>query len=337
MRHILEELVRVLECDETAILAGITRSSGSAPRSSGAHMLIRQDGRLTGSVGGGALEGRCQQKAAEMLANGEESHELTFELNALSAADAGMICGGAVTVLLQRVTPAQSTIFTPLLAAYKQGLQTMLITVLPQEGHPPRLLALTEDDGDSVPPLLRKELLRKPRRLSFLMEFEGQDLFVEPLARPGTVHLVGAGHVALATAVCADFSGFEVVVKDDRADFANAERYPQAKEVSVLDSFDNCLGELGPDDYVVIVTRGHLHDRDVLAQALRTEAGYIGMIGSSRKRDGVYRSLLAGGYTEEELQRVHCPIGLAIGADTPEEIAVSIVAEMIRNRAGLAG
>lgn len=126
-------------------------------------------------------------------------------------------------------------------------------------------------------------------------------------------------------------------MKDDRAEFANAERYPRAREVSVLDSFADCFDELGSDDYVVIVTRGHLHDRDVLAQALNTGAGYIGMIGSSRKREGVYRSLLAGGYTEDDLQRVHCPIGLAIGADTPEEIAVSIVAEMIRNRAGLAG
>lgn len=335
MRHILEELVTALDRDETVILAGIIRSSGSAPRTAGARMLIRQNGNLSGSVGGGALEGACQQKAAEMLAKETEYHELKFTLTALSAADAGMICGGAVTVLLQRITPTYRSIFSRLLAAYKQGEQTMLITALPENGKTGQLLTLTGDDDGSVPPDLRKELLRKPRRISFLIEFAGQELFVEPLLRPGTVHLIGAGHVALATAVCADFSGFEVVVKDDRAEFANVERYPQAREVKVLASFDNCLGALGPDDYVVIVTRGHLHDRDVLAQALRTRAGYIGMIGSSRKREGVYRSLLADGYTENDLKRVHCPIGLTIGADTPEEIAVSIVAEMIKYRAGL--
>jgi xanthine dehydrogenase accessory factor len=337
MRHILKELVAALERNEAVIFAGIIRSSGSAPRSSGARMLIRQDGHFFGSVGGGALEGACQEKAAEMLAQGKEYHELKFELTALSAADAGMICGGMVTVLLQRITQAQIGIFSRLLETFNQGRQSMLITILPQNDHLLQLLALTDDDDGSVPLLLRKELLRKPRRLSFLMEFEGQELFVEPLLRPVTVHLIGAGHVALATAVCASFSGFEVVVKDDRAEFANAERYPQAREVVVLDSFADCFGELGADDYVVIVTRGHLHDRDVLAQALRTGAGYIGMIGSSRKREGVYRSLLDGGYTEDDLQRVHCPIGLAIGADTPEEIAVSIVAEMIKKRAGLSG
>jgi xanthine dehydrogenase accessory factor len=104
----------------------------------------------------------------------------------------------------------------------------------------------------------------------------------------------------------------------------------------VLENFDGCLTALGPDDYVVIVTRGHLHDRDVLAQALRTDAGYIGMIGSRSKRDAVYRSLLESGYTQADLDRVFCPIGLGIGADTPEEIAVSIVGEMIRVRAGVA-
>ena len=122
---------------------------------------------------------------------------------------------------------------------------------------------------------------------------------------------------------------------DDRSEFADPERYPEAREVRVLENFDACLADLGADDYVVIVTRGHLHDRDVLAQALKTGAGYIGMIGSRSKRDAVYRSLLESGYTQADLDRVFCPIGLTIGADTPEEIAVSIVGEMIRVRAGV--
>ncbi len=336
MRFILEPLVAALERREPVILGGIIRSSGSAPRTSGARMVIRHDGSMTGSVGGGALEWACQKKAAEMLARGIAYHELRFELSECSAADAGMICGGAVTVLLQRVEPEQRDLFVRLLTTYRQGGRAMLVTVLPKDGQsPPEVLMLDNEETGATPPALRRELLRKPRRIPFLAEFEGRELFVEPLLRPGTVHLIGAGHVAQATAVCAEFAGFDVVVKDDRAAFANTERFPKAKEVTVLESFADCFGELGPDDYVVIVTRGHLHDRDVLAQALRTGAGYIGMIGSSRKREGVYRSLRADGVTEAELQRVRCPIGLTIGADTPEEIAISIVAEIITYRAGL--
>jgi xanthine dehydrogenase accessory factor len=122
---------------------------------------------------------------------------------------------------------------------------------------------------------------------------------------------------------------------DDREEFANRERYLMAKEVRVLESFTDCIKGLGRDDYVVIVTRGHLHDRDVLAQALRTQAGYIGMIGSRAKRASVYESLMREGFTEKDLVRVHNPIGLPIGADTPEEIAVSIVAQLIQVRAGI--
>ena len=171
--------------------------------------------------------------------------------------------------------------------------------------------------------------------MPFLINYGDQEVFVEPLVHPGRLHLVGAGHVALATAQLAAFVGFEVVVMDDRAEFANTARYPQAREVRVLDTFGDCLADLGPDDYVIIVTRGHMHDRDVLAQALRTRAGYVGMIGSRRKRDSIYTSLRGEGFTEADFNRVHCPIGIAIGADTPEEIALCIVAELVQIRAGM--
>lgn len=170
--------------------------------------------------------------------------------------------------------------------------------------------------------------------MPFFCTHQGRDVFVEPLAFPGTVHFVGAGHVALAAAHLARFAGFATVIMDDRADFASEKRFPQASTVKVLEDFNRCFGELGADDYVVIVTRGHLYDRDVLAQALRTDAGYIGMIGSRRKRDTIYTSLLDEGFLPTDLERVHCPIGMAIEAETPEEIGVSIIAELIQVRNG---
>jgi xanthine dehydrogenase accessory factor len=126
------------------------------------------------------------------------------------------------------------------------------------------------------------------------------------------------------------------VVLDDRPEFASSERFPRAEQIKVIPSFPQAFEglEIDRDGYVVIVTRGHLHDKTVLEQALKTDAGYIGMIGSRRKRDLIYRELLTKGFSQAELGRVHAPIGLAIGAETPEEIAVSIVAELIQVRAG---
>lgn len=298
-------------------------------------MLVRQNKQITGSVGGGAVEAACQSKAARMFAEDCKFDEQAFNLTARSAADDGMVCGGNVTVLLLRITPSQRDIFIQLNKAYNDGEQVMFITVLPAKNQPPEITFFSDSFDGGLSPALRHELSRKPRRLPFTTEYDGREFFVEPLLHPGTVHLIGAGHVAQATAVCAEFAGFQVVVRDDREEFANKDRFPMAKEVIIVSSFEDCLGELGSDDYLIIVTRGHMYDRDVLAQALKTKAGYIGMIGSSRKRDGVYRSLLDYGYSEDDLKRVHCPIGLTIGADTPEEIAVSIVGELIRHRAGI--
>ena len=140
------------------------------------------------------------------------------------------------------------------------------------------------------------------------------------------------------TALMAAMVDFRVIVLDDRPDFANAERFPGV-ETRVLESFARCFAGIpsGPETFVVIVTRGHAHDADVLAQALRTQAGYIGMIGSRRKRDAVYERLRGQGFSETDLARVHCPIGLEIGAETPEEIAVSINAELVAHRAKASG
>lgn len=339
MKEILQDLIVTLEQGRNAVFCGIVESSGSAPRTSGARMLVLPDGSIRGSVGGGAVEGACMAMAGKLL-EGEESHRfLSFDMTANKAADAGMVCGGAVRVLLQRVTPDQLQFFQRLDRMRSQGDRPVLVTVMSGEESPILDVWSAREglDGMNLPDALAEELARKAgkTRQSFSLEGEELRVFAEPLINPTVLHLVGAGHVALATAKVAAFAGFEVVVMDDRAEFASEERYPEAREVRVLESFDGCLSELGVDDFVVIVTRGHLHDRDVLAQALKTRARYIGMIGSRSKRDAVYRSLLESGYTQSDLDRVFCPIGLSIGADTPEEIAVSIVAEMIGERAGI--
>jgi xanthine dehydrogenase accessory factor len=336
MQHILDSLITTLEEGQTAILGAITRNAGSAPRTTGARMLILQDGTLKGSVGGGALEGACQAKAKELFDAPHPTVEIGFNLNAASAADAGMLCGGTVTVLLHRVTPENLALFKALKNSYACGQRPLLLTYLPTSDLPVHMQYVNGQDEGGIDEELRAEILRKTRRVPFLINHSGRDIFVEPLVHPGVVHLVGAGHVALACARVASFTGFEVVVMDDRREFANLTRFPDAREVRILKSFTHCIDRLGADDYVIIVTRGHMHDREVLAQALRTDAGYIGMIGSRRKKEAVYASLVQEGFTEADLSRVHCPIGLSIGADTPEEIAISIIAELVQIRAGSA-
>lgn len=339
MKDILESLLKTLEQGQDAVFCGIVESSGSAPRTSGARMLLLPDGSIRGSVGGGPVEGATLERARRMLDLGESHVLLPFDLNSHTAAQAGMVCGGAIKVLLQRVTPGQRKFFGKLLTLHAGRKRSTLVTVIGPDREPGLALwsAETGLEGAELPGAMVSELARKAgkARQNFSLEGDGLTVFAEPLIAPTVLHLVGAGHVALATSKVAAFAGFEVVVMDDRAEFASAERYPEAREVRVLENFNQCLKDLGPDDFVVIVTRGHLHDRDVLAQALRTEAGYVGMIGSRGKRDAVYRSLLENGYVQADIDRVFCPIGLAIGADTPEEIAVSIVAEMIRVRVGL--
>jgi xanthine dehydrogenase accessory factor len=341
MKEILQDLIVTLEQGRNAVFCGIVESSGSAPRTSGARMLVLPDGSIRGSVGGGAVEGACIAMAGTLL-EAEESHRfLSFDMSASKVADAGMVCGGAVRVLLQRVTPDQLQFFQRLDRLRSQGERPVLITVMSGEESPILDVWSAREglEGMNLPDALAEEFVRKAAKARQSFSMEGDDLrvFAEPVINPSVLYLVGAGHVALATAKAAAFAGFEVVVMDDRAECASEERYPEAREVRVLESFDGCLTELGADDFVVIVTRGHLHDRDVLAQALKTRARYIGMIGSRSKRDAVYRSLRESGYTQADLDRVFCPIGLSIGADTSEEIAVSIVGELIRVRAGVQG
>ncbi|MCJ7605271.1 MAG: XdhC family protein, partial [Dehalococcoidales bacterium] len=163
-------------------------------------------------------------------------------------------------------------------------------------------------------------------------------VLLEPVRNVTTLYCFGAGHVAQPTARIAAMAGFRVVVMDDRAEWADTERFPEAHEVKVIEDYRSVFKEyeFGDEDYIVIVTRGHQYDHVVLEEALKTGAGYIGMIASRRKRDAVFQLLRARGVKGEELQRVCSPIGLDIGAETPEEIAVSVVAELIKKRSGQA-
>jgi xanthine dehydrogenase accessory factor len=195
--------------------------------------------------------------------------------------------------------------------------------------HDPGLLDSIRSETDQV--------LRENRSRISIIRGRGKriEVLLEPIISDPKVFVFGGGHISVCLAPLIKTVGFRLVVADDRPTFANRDRFPQADDV-VVDRFEGLLERLAiqDHDYLVIVTRGHLHDLVVLEQALRTNATYIGMIGSRRKTRLLYEELVKRGVPRIRLERVHAPIGLEIGAETPEEIAVSILAELIQVRAG---
>jgi xanthine dehydrogenase accessory factor len=193
--------------------------------------------------------------------------------------------------------------------------------------------AVAEEIAKNMPLLLKQ---REPRLVLSRDDLGGSvELFVEPILAEPVLYIFGGGHVSAQIIPLAKRVGFKVEVIDDRPEFADPAKFPDAVRVHQL-PFEGVLGKIPVDDssFLVIVTRGHIHDKTVLEQCLRTKARYIGMIGSRRKKAMIYERLLEEGFTKSDLERVHAPIGLDIGAETPEEIAVSIVAELIQIRAG---
>lgn len=337
MLDLLKEIARSLEKGEAIVTASIIGHAGSTPRGSGSKMLIRRDGSIAGSVGGGILEARVMRQARKLF-EPPGAMFMDIDLSGEEAAGSGMICGGAVTVFLEHLSPDPENreVFERLVGAVGGGLRAVLATEVSGEAEDlrrGRRYLFTSSDDQS----------REPARqaLDFesagLLETGGGLLVVEPFAAPHTAIIVGAGHVGLATARLAKSVGFRTVIMDDREEFANRERFPEADEIRAPESFQGCFDGMRIDEssFIVILTRGHVHDKTVLARALEARPGYLGMIGSRRKRDAIYEALVEEGVSRESLAGVHSPVGLPIGAQTPEEIAVSIVAEMIQVRAGM--
>ena len=250
---LFEEIIKLRRAGLRGALATIVHTNGSIPSYESSRMLVREDGSIAGTIGGGCVEADVWAAAREVMKI-EAPRKMVFNLNHEASYDNGLICGGTLEV------------------------------------------------------------------------------FVEPILPQPALYIFGGGHVSMALAQAAHTAGFAIGVIDDRESFANAERFPMAREI--FTSFDDAYAKLQPNasTYIVIVTRGHKDDMRVLAWAVNTDAKYIGMIGSKRKVISVYEALEKEGYAPEKFENVHAPVGLDIGALTPEEIAISITAELIAVR-----
>ncbi len=347
MNEMIRTLCRLLENGEDVVMATIVTHAGSTPRTAGAKMIIRSDGRIAGTIGGGLVEAAVIETARAVF-NAKGAVLRSFDLKVSGAAHSlDMLCGGHMTVLVEWIgaDAANRLLYGTLIDGMQRGQKNLLAAVLPDSDtmtKPVRRCLISEKKTVPENLFLSVEEINAivegagARRGPVVVEIAGRRILADPARAAGTVYIFGAGHVSSALAHLTRMVDFRTVVLDDRQQFANKERFPAVDDIRVLESFDAALDGLfiDPDSYLVIVTRGHSHDKTVLAQALRSKAGYIGMIGSRRKRATLYAALLDEGFSQDDLDRVHSPIGLSIGAETPEEIAVSIIGELINQRAG---
>jgi xanthine dehydrogenase accessory factor len=350
MKDIYSEIVETLERREKVVLATLINRMGSAPRAVGAKYLVMADGTSVGSIGGGCVEAEVWQEAQKVMEKGK-GRILHFELTSEQLAEGGLICGGNIDIFLEPLREDFLNIYQEAARIRQKGGSAILATLVSVEGDLPKgwegSKILMKDSGEKVGSLsggveLEKKILgevkvtakeKKPKVLVFSSENRKTEVLLEPVFSEPTVYIFGGGHISEQLAPLAKKVHFKVVVIDDREMFANQERFPEVDQV-IVSEFEKCFEQLSMDDfsYIVIVTRGHLYDGFVLEQAVRTNACYVGMIGSKKKVKTLYQNLMKKGISKEALKRVHAPIGLEINSETPEEIAVSIVAELIKVR-----
>ena len=354
MKDIYLKIIELIEKGRFSVLATIIRQAGPSPRGVGTKFLIVDDGSFIGTIGGGILEAQTLKEAENVFDSGLP-FRLSFSLKGSDVADTDMLCGGNVEVFLELISPKNPnslSIFHEVVKVTQKGGVGLMATVIDPDrwhhGEVPKMFVGRDGQQTGSLPGIQgfKDILlakmdqilrsRQPVVLPIQDDRRNQvEVFVEPVVSNPVLYVFGGGHVSKQIVPLASRVGFHVVVIDDRREFADTKNFPDAGEVHQF-PFEGVMEKLPVDEssFLIIVTRGHMNDKIVLSQALRTKAMYIGMIGSSRKRKIIYEKLLEEGFTQGDLSKVSSPIGIDIGAETPEEIGVSIVAELIKVRAG---
>lgn len=327
----------LLEKGEDFAWVTILDTVGSSPRHAGAMMLVKADGSIAGTIGGGPLEATAIQRALAVLGSGG------FYTEWFDAAQLGMLCGGGGSLLIERIECSCVTtreFFRAFVELLETGRKGWIVTLVPENTSvdPVRRCLVGADGsvaGDPVcAPEELQELARRGGTYDRILASTTVKAHVQPVGAQGAAYVFGAGHCAEKLAPLLSTLGFFTTVIDDRPDFASPERFPTADRLVVPESFDAVVDTLpiDADSYLVIVTRGHSHDTSVLAQSLKTKARYIGMIGSRKKVADTFEYLSGRGFSGDDLARVYAPVGISIGAETPEEIAVSIAAQLVQVR-----
>lgn len=328
----MKELFEYLHEGKEMVLVTVVAASGATPRGAGAKMLVTEKGRIWGTIGGGAVEYRALQMAVQVL-HKKSASVYKFTLNKDDIQNLGMVCGGEVQVFFQYISPKDERIVNlakTALDAYAKNEELWVLSDMKKDGS----LSLYHKKNGFVGltdlEWIKPYLTGKPK----LVREDDNEIYVEQACSASRVYVFGGGHVAQELVPVLTHVGFRCVVMDDREEFANKELFPTAEKVMLID-FERISDfvEIGENDYVCIMTRGHSYDTSVQAQILKTQACYIGVIGSASKKAAVFGKLYEMGYKLEDTDRITTPIGLEILAETPAEIAISIAGQMIMHRA----
>ena len=326
-RSFYQQLRSILE-REAVVVATIVKITGSAPRELGAKMAVRADGSIVGTIGGGAGEGKVIEEALTVLKTGEKQL-VEVDLTGAPGKDIQGVCGGKVRVWLEKWAGEKAiALVEQILKLFEFGQSAKLITPLTQDAHPYLIGDLSSKTTFSPLPLCSS---------AFPASTASSAQFTETIQPPPTLLIIGGGHVALALARIASFAGFQIAVTDDRPEFVTPQRFPQA--AFLTQSIDEALARFATHQqlYIALVTRGLTQDIEALQAILqhRLTCKYIGAIGSRKRIRKIEEAIQK--ISLEKLPNFYAPIGLDIGALTPEEIAVSICGELIKVRRGGTG
>jgi len=352
MYEVIEKSLIELEQGKKIVLATVVNTKGSTPQKIGSKLLIRKDGSTIGTLGGGCVEGDIWFESKTMLEENtpEESRYREYTLNQELAEEEGLVCGGTMFFLLDKLEPNKSNI------EYLRTLQNSLngkeggkslITLVDSTNN--KIMTGTKKifDFDQTSNIKNDEIFADPNQIEDVINNrqnkcvkleDGNEWYVEMYTTPSTLLICGGGHIANSLAPLAHKLNFNVWITDDRKEFANRNRFPNAERI-VNDLPENALKSLPVTEntYIIIATRGHRYDLVATQAAVSTNAKYIGLLGSMRKAILVSEDLLKNGIPEDKVKAIRSPVGLDLRGRSPDEIAVSIIAEMLMIREGGTG
>lgn len=350
MKNLYKSLYHALEKQKSLALATVVDAEGSTPQIPGVSALFSCEGLIEGTLGGGVLEGAAEEKAREAQKEGT-NHLFEFDFQDDFSSSSSAVCGGKLKILIQGNPLDHKEVFAQLnlsLVRHNSGVLAALIKKTNQKNFSlARFWIENRDSGIELPSCLNrfeKDIWgvlekRKPRffQIKNQKSFSGRResyLFLEPVVPPLQLVVVGAGHVGKAVSHLGHFLNFEVTVIDDRPEFVNKERIPEADHL-IVDNIEEAVRRypVTEETCIVIVTRGHSYDAQALKECIHSQAGYIGMMGSQRKVQLMKQRFIEKGWaTKEQFERIQAPVGIPIQSQTVEEIAVSIAAQLIQIR-----
>ena len=353
MHEVFSDAIERLGSGEKIVVATVVRTKGSTPQKPGAKLLVREDGSGTGTLGGGCVEGDIWFAAKQLMQEGGGTEYREYELNEDLAAEDGLICGGTMYFLIDPVYSPDNYLpyASEIDKAYSGSGAVALATVVRtgENGHSKigdKLFVRENgenegsigDDGEDNQARNKAFELMIHGRNEYVTTKSGTEYFIEAYTTPPQLVICGGGHVARALASLAKPLEFRLFITDDREEFANDDRFPEA-DIIISETPEQALPQLpiNPNTFIVVATRGHRYDNVALLAAAKTSAKYVGLMGSKRKTILIYEDLIRGGLEYDRLNEIRSPIGLDIRARTPEEIAISIMSEILMFRLGGSG